>query len=122
MSERREAVKPRPWRHGARARGRKSIASSGAELEACGTDAGACPFRCPTGQSAYQAALTRSLSDLHEETLVGETGDGDQGGDCARSPEAGPSGRHATSTRGGSAPAAGGGAARDANDSASRRD
>src|ERR1700730_11839385 len=100
MSERREAVKPRPWRHGAGARARKSIASSGAELEACGTDAGACPFRCPTGQSAYQAALTRALSDLHEETLVGETGDGDQGGDCARSPAAGPGACDAAAARG----------------------
>ena len=48
--------------------------------------------------------LTRSLSDLHKETLVGKTGNGDQGSDCARSPEAGPGGCHAAAARGGSAP------------------
>src|ERR1700693_3752446 len=54
--------------------------------------------------SLPHCALARSLSDLHEETLVGETGNGDQGGDCARSPEAGSGGCHAAAARGGSPP------------------
>ena len=66
--------------------------------------------------------MARSLSDLHEETLVGKTGNGDQGGDCARSPETSPDGCHAPAARGRPAPAESGRAARDARDSAPERE
>ncbi len=66
--------------------------------------------------------MARSLSDLHEETLVGKTGNGDEGGDCARSPETSPDGCHAAAARGGPAPAEGGRAARDTRDSAPERE
>ncbi len=62
--------------------------------------------------------MVRSLSDLHEEALVGKTRNGDQKDDCARSPEGSPGGCHATASRGHPAPAEGRGAARDGDDAA----
>src|ERR1700716_2242829 len=53
------------------------------------------------------------LSELSEETLVGEAGDRDERGDYARSPETSSDGRHATSARGRPAPAEGRRVARD---------
>ena len=68
--------------------------------------------------------MARSLADLHEETLVqeetfvGEAGNDDQRGDCARSPEASPGGCHAPAARGRSAPKEGNGSSSNGHDPA----